>query len=68
MMQGKIALEEHFFLPSFGAYGADPSPLDGAIKAHNYHAEYFASKSGCPTRRCGLRIWIAVASSAWSCH
>ena len=41
-MDGKIALEEHFFLPSFGAYGADPSPLDGAIKAHNYHAEYFA--------------------------
>jgi hypothetical protein len=26
-MQGKIALEEHFFLPSFAAYGADPSPL-----------------------------------------
>jgi gamma-resorcylate decarboxylase len=42
MMQGKIALEEHFFLPSFAAYGADPSPLDGATKAHNYVPAYFA--------------------------
>jgi 2,3-dihydroxybenzoate decarboxylase len=42
MMQGKIALEEHVFLPSFGAYGADPSALDGATKAHNYDPKYFA--------------------------
>jgi gamma-resorcylate decarboxylase len=42
MMQGKIALEEHFFLPSFGAYGADASALDGATKAHNYDPGYFA--------------------------
>ena len=26
-MQGNIALEEHFILPSFGAYGADASVL-----------------------------------------
>jgi gamma-resorcylate decarboxylase len=43
MMQGKIALEEHFFLPSYGAYGADPSPLDGASKAHDYDPGYFAN-------------------------
>jgi predicted TIM-barrel fold metal-dependent hydrolase len=42
MMQDKIALEEHFFLPSYGAYGADPSPLDGATKAHDYNPTYFA--------------------------
>jgi gamma-resorcylate decarboxylase len=42
MMQGKIALEEHFFLPSFAAYGADASALDGATKAHNYQPAYFA--------------------------
>jgi predicted TIM-barrel fold metal-dependent hydrolase len=42
MMHGKIALEEHVFLPSFGAYGADPSALDGATKAHNYDSKYFA--------------------------
>lgn len=41
-MQGKIALEEHFFLPSFGVYGADPSALDGSTKAHNYDPGYFA--------------------------
>jgi gamma-resorcylate decarboxylase len=42
MMQGKIALEEHFFLPSYGAYGADSSALDGATKAHDYDPGYFA--------------------------
>jgi gamma-resorcylate decarboxylase len=42
MMQGKIALEEHFFLPSFEAYGADGSALDGATKAHDYDLKYFA--------------------------
>jgi hypothetical protein len=42
MMQGKSALEEHVFLPSFGAYGADPSALDGATKAHDYDPKYFA--------------------------
>jgi predicted TIM-barrel fold metal-dependent hydrolase len=41
--EGKIALEEHFYLPSFEAYGADGSALDGAGKAHNYDPEYFAS-------------------------
>lgn len=41
--QAKIALEEHFYLPSFEAYGADGSALDGAGKAHNYQPEYFAS-------------------------
>jgi gamma-resorcylate decarboxylase len=39
----KIALEEHFFLPSFEAYGADGSACDGAAKAHNYDPNYFAS-------------------------
>jgi gamma-resorcylate decarboxylase len=42
MMQGKIALEEHVFLPSYGAYGADPSALEGATKAHDYDPGYFA--------------------------
>ena len=42
MMEGKIALEEHFILLSFGAYGADASALDGAAKAHNYDPGYFA--------------------------
>jgi gamma-resorcylate decarboxylase len=40
---GKIALEEHFYLPSFEAYGADGSALDGASKAHNYDQKYFAT-------------------------
>jgi predicted TIM-barrel fold metal-dependent hydrolase len=39
----KIALEEHFYLPSFEAYGADGSALDGAGKAHNYLPDFFAS-------------------------
>jgi 2,3-dihydroxybenzoate decarboxylase len=41
--EGKIALEEHFFLPSFEAYGADGSACDGAGKAQNYDPKYFAS-------------------------
>jgi predicted TIM-barrel fold metal-dependent hydrolase len=41
--EDKIALEEHFFLPSFEAYGADGSACDGAAKAHNYDPKYFAS-------------------------
>ena len=40
--QGKIALEEHFYLPSFEAYGADGSALDGAGKAHNYQPAHLA--------------------------
>jgi hypothetical protein len=42
MMRGKIALEEHFYLPSCEAYGADGSVLDGATKAHDYDPKYFA--------------------------
>ena len=42
-VQGKIALEEHFYLPSYEAYGADGDPLDGASKAHNYLPDFFAS-------------------------
>jgi gamma-resorcylate decarboxylase len=42
-LQGKIALEEHFYLPSYEAYGADGDPLDGASKAHNYLPDFFAS-------------------------
>ena len=41
--EGKIALEEHFYLPSYEAYGADGSALDGAGKAHNYLPDFFAS-------------------------
>lgn len=41
--KGKIALEEHFYLPSYEAYGADGSPLDGAGKAHMYLPDFFAS-------------------------
>src|SRR5215472_4845626 len=41
--KGKIALEEHFYLPSFETYGADGSALDGAGKAQNYLPEFFAS-------------------------
>jgi gamma-resorcylate decarboxylase len=52
---GKIALEEHFYLPSFEAYGADGSALDGAGKAHNYQPEYFASLQ----RRLGdISLWL----------
>ncbi len=42
-LQGKIALEEHFYLPSYETYGADGDPLDGASKAHNYLPDFFAS-------------------------
>jgi len=41
--EGKISLEEHFYLPSFEACGADGSALEGAAKAHNYQPEYFAA-------------------------
>jgi 2,3-dihydroxybenzoate decarboxylase len=41
--EGKIALEEHFYLPSFEACGADGSACDGASKAHNYLPDFFAS-------------------------
>jgi hypothetical protein len=70
MMQGKIALEEHFMLPSFEAYGADASALDGATKAHNYDPGYFAAvqKRSWARRRCGLRTWTVAASSASACH
>ena len=42
-LQGKIALEEHFYLPSYEAYGADGEALDGAAKAPNYLPDFFAS-------------------------
>jgi gamma-resorcylate decarboxylase len=42
-VEGKIALEEHFYLSSFEAYGADGSALDGAGKAQNYDQGYFSS-------------------------
>ena len=42
-VQGKIALEEHFYLPSYEAYGADGAALDGAGKAANYLPDFFAS-------------------------
>ena len=41
--EGKIALEEHFYLPSFETFGADGSALDGAGKAQNYLPDFFAS-------------------------
>jgi gamma-resorcylate decarboxylase len=53
--EGKIALEEHFYLPSFEAYGADGSALDGAGKAHNYRSEYFAALQ----KRLGdVELWL----------
>jgi hypothetical protein len=53
--EGKIALEEHFYLPSFEAYGADGSALDGAGKAHNYDPEYF----GFVQKRLGdVKLWL----------
>jgi gamma-resorcylate decarboxylase len=52
---GKIALEEHFYLPSFEAYGADGEALEGAGKAHNYEPEYFASLQ----KRLGdVELWL----------
>jgi predicted TIM-barrel fold metal-dependent hydrolase len=42
-LQDKIALEEHFYLPSYEAYGADGEALDGAAKAPNYLPDFFAS-------------------------
>ena len=52
---GKIALEEHFYLPSFEAYGADGSALDGAGKAHNYDPKYF----GFVQKRLGdVKLWL----------
>ena len=52
---GKIALEEHFYLPSFEAYGADGSALDGAGKAHNYDPKYF----GFVQKRLGdVNLWL----------
>jgi predicted TIM-barrel fold metal-dependent hydrolase len=41
--EGKIALEEHFYLPSYEAYGADGAALDGGHKAHTYLPDFFAS-------------------------
>lgn len=53
--EGKIALEEHFYLPSFETYGADGSALDGAGKAHNYDPKYFASVQ----QRLGdVKLWL----------
>jgi 2,3-dihydroxybenzoate decarboxylase len=54
-VEGKIALEEHFYLPSFEAYGADGSALDGAGKAHNYDPKYF----GFVQQRLGdVKLWL----------
>ena len=44
-LQGKIALEEHFYLPSYEAYGADGEALDGAAKAPNYLPDFFGRLS-----------------------
>jgi len=52
---GKIALEEHFYLPSFEACGADGSALEGAGKAHNYQPEYFASLQ---KRLSDVELWL----------
>jgi predicted TIM-barrel fold metal-dependent hydrolase len=52
---GKIALEEHFYLPSFETYGADGSALDGASKAHNYEQKYFTTVQ---QRLADVNSWI----------
>jgi gamma-resorcylate decarboxylase len=52
---GKIALEEHFYLPSFEAYGADGAALDGASKAHNYDQKYFTTVQ---QRLADVNSWI----------
>jgi hypothetical protein len=66
MMQGKIALEEHFILPSFAAYGADASALDGTTKATTTSRRTSPTSSGgWATPRYGCKTWIAAASSAW---
>lgn len=53
--EGKIALEEHFYLPSFEAHGADGSALDGAGKAHNYDPEYFGFVQ---KRLSDVKLWL----------
>jgi predicted TIM-barrel fold metal-dependent hydrolase len=53
--EGKIALEEHFYLPSFEAYGADGEALEGAGKAHNYQPEYFATLQ---KRLSNVELWL----------
>jgi hypothetical protein len=64
-VEGKIALEEHFYLPSFETFGADGSALDGAGKAQNYLPDFFASvqKRGSATTSCGSRRWIGAVLS-----
>jgi gamma-resorcylate decarboxylase len=52
---GKIALEEHFYLPSYETYGADGSSLDGASKAHNYEQKYFTTVQ---QRLADVNSWI----------
>src|ERR1700761_8544898 len=53
--EGKIALEEHFYLQSFEAYGADGEALEGAGKAHNYQPEYFATLQ---KRLSNVELWL----------
>ena len=63
-VEGKIALEEHFYLPSFETFGADGSALDGAGKAQNYLPDFsLPSRSGSATTSCGLRTWIGAVLS-----
>jgi gamma-resorcylate decarboxylase len=52
---GKIALEEHFYLPSYETYGADGSSLDGASKAHNYDQKYFTTVQA---RLADVNSWV----------
>jgi len=64
--KGKIALEEHFYLPSFETYGADGSALDGVGKAQNYLPEFFAAvqkrlgddKLRLEDIKCGIELMI----------
>jgi hypothetical protein len=53
--EDKIALEEHFYLPSFEAHGADGSALDGAGKAHNYDPQFFAFVQ---KRLSNVELWL----------
>jgi len=63
-VEGKIALEEHFYLPSFETFGADGSALDGAGKAQNYLPDFFASvQKRSATTSCGSRRWIGAVLS-----
>jgi hypothetical protein len=63
-VEGKIALEEHFYLPSFETFERTARRSIGpARRRTTFRTFSLPSRSGSATTSCGSRRWIGAALS-----